>query len=119
MGKIIDLDILRPEPRIIKLAGREIDVSFIPCGITFALDATLRELFALDQEKVKIEESEQKKAIGLTAQLCAIFCQIKHPEMDADWFMENASPTQMKMFGEAIQDTLTKIYQEIGEHSKN
>jgi hypothetical protein len=119
MGKIIDLDILRPEPQMVKLAGREIDVSFIPCGITFELDSVLRELFGLDQEKVKTDESEQKKAIGLTAQLCATFCKVKYPDMDSDWFMDNTSPAQMKAFGEAIQNTLTKIYSEIGAHAKN
>ena len=38
MSNVIDLDILRPEQKLVKLGGHEIDLSFIPCGITFEID---------------------------------------------------------------------------------
>ena len=44
MSKVIDLDILRPDSKLIKLGGKEIDVSFIPCGITFELDSIVQQL---------------------------------------------------------------------------
>ena len=35
---IVDLDILKPPKKIIKLGGVQIDVSFVPCGITWEID---------------------------------------------------------------------------------
>ena len=42
--EVVDLDILRPAPRMIKLGGHKIDLSFVPCGITFDIDKISRRL---------------------------------------------------------------------------
>lgn len=119
MPNIIDLDVLRPEPRIIKIGGREIDVSFIPAGITFDLDAVARELVTLDKEKVESDPSEMKHAFMLGVRICSIFCTRKYPDMTEEWFLDNASSDQVTAFANAIQGSLFKVYNEIGEHSKN
>lgn len=119
MSKIIDLDILRPEPKIVKIGGKEIDVSFVPCGITFDLDAIVKDLMSLDQEKVKIDRMEMERAFGLGIKLCAVFCSRKYPEMDDAWFRKNTSPEQVNAFASAIQSSLMNVYSGITEHSKN
>ena len=119
MSKIIDLDILRPEPKIVKIGGKEIDVSFIPTGITFDLDEIVKELMALDQEKVKTDRTEMERAFGLGIKLCAVFCQRKYPELDETWFRLNTSAEQINAFAGAIQSSLMRIYSGITEHSKN
>lgn len=119
MSKIIDLDILRPEPQIIKIGGKEIDVSFIPCGITFELDAIVKELVLIDRDKVQEDRDEMEKAFNLGVRLCSTFCKIKYPEMDEDWFVKNTTSEQVTGFANEIQKSLMKAYGEIGRHSKN
>lgn len=119
MSKVIDLDILRPEPKIIKIGGKEIDVSFVPCGITFDLDEVVKDLMALDHDKVKSDPDEMKRAFNLGIKLCAVFCKHKYPELDETWFLENTSPEQVNAFSGAIQASLMAVYSGIARHSKN
>ena len=119
MSKVIDLDILRPEPRIVKIGGKEVDVSFIPCGITFDLDAIVQELVKMKPEKVKSDPAIMKHAFDLGVELCAVFCQHKYPEMDSDWFRVNANSQQVNGFTNAIQTALYESYAGVTAHSKN
>jgi len=135
MDKIIDLDVLRPERVIVKLAGKEMDVSFIPTGCTFDIDekiAKLRELTVIDanlkekvgarmpteEEKAKMRAG-QEKAYNLAVEICAVFCQAKYPEMGVEWFRDNTSPEQVNGFVEAIKGTLMKSYSAIEPYVKN
>lgn len=119
MSKVIDLDILRPEPQSIKIGGKEIDVSFIPCGITFDLDAIVQQLVKLDKKKIESDPVEMRRAFDLGVRLCAVFCQHKYPEMDEGWFLENASSIQVNGFTNAIQKALFDSYSGVTAHSKN
>ena len=119
MSRVIDLDILRPESRVVKIGGKEIDVSFIPCGITFDLDAIVQELVKLDPQKVKDDPVEMKRAFNLGIKLCAVFCQHKYPEMDEQWFMLNSNSQQVNAFTNAIQTALYESYAGVKAHSKN
>ena len=60
--EILDLDLLRPDPKVIKLGGKEIDVSFIPCGITFDVDRITREISELGIEAIKKGGEHERKA---------------------------------------------------------
>jgi hypothetical protein len=119
VSRVIDLDILRPEPNLIKIGGKEIDVSFIPCGITFDLDAVVQELLAFTQDELKGDRVKQKQAFGLSVKLCALFSQSQYPEMDEAWFMKHTTANQINSFASEIQGTLIRIYSEVGAHSKN
>lgn len=119
MGNIIDLDILRPEAKIVKLGGHEIDVSFIPAGITFDLDAIVQELMKLDGKKVQTDREEMKRAFDIGVRLCSVFCARKFPDMTAEWFYDNASTDQVTQFANAIQESLTKTYSGVEAHAKN
>jgi hypothetical protein len=116
---IIDLDILRPTPQIVKIGGREIDVSFVPCGITFELDAIVQELVRLDAKKVREDPKEMRRAFSLGVNLCAIFCQHKYPDMDEKWFEQNCDAAQINGFTTAIQTALVRSYQGVEAHAKN
>jgi len=108
--KVVDLDVLRPEKKVIKLSGEEIDVSFIPCGITFDVDAIMQEIAGLDQQAVQAGGAEARKAFDLSISLCVAFCSWQHPELDANWFRGNVSPQQLGAMSEAIQDALMQAY---------
>jgi len=108
--KVVDLDVLRPEKRVIKLSGNEIDVSFIPCGITFDVDAIMQEIAGLDQQAVKAGGAEARKAFDLSISLCVAFCAWEHPDLNEKWFRGNVSPQQLGAMSEVIQEALLQAY---------
>jgi hypothetical protein len=119
LTNVIDLDILRPDQQIIKIDGKEVDVSFVPCGITFDLDAIVQQLTKLDTKRIKNDPKEMRRAFDLGVELCAVFCSHKYPEMDAEWFKDNASSEQIKVFTESIQKALLDSYAGVQAHTKN
>lgn len=138
--KVQDLDILRPESKFITIGGKKIDVSFVPCGITFDIDMIMDELTQLDTEKTlgskdeikkangnieaikKIKEeslNEIKKGLDLSIKLCSTFCAYKYPELDEQWFRENIDANQIKAFTSAISEALRNAYLGIESTPKN
>lgn len=123
MSNIVDLDILRPEARSIKLNGKVFDVSYIPTGCTFEVDAIVRELqnIALEAgaKEITNDINATRKAFDLTIRLCVAFVSHKSPEMDDQWFRKNTSPQQVKVFAESIKEALVSSYAGVGAYSKN
>ena len=117
MAEVRDLDVLRPEQHPVKLNGVEIDVSFIPTGLTFDIDKVVLEMAQLDQKKIGKDDAETKKAFNLGVKLCAVFCSWKHPDMTEEWFNENTTARQVRDLGEEIREALSRAYE--GIDSKN
>ena len=117
--EVLDLDILRPKAQWVKLGQNKIDVSFIPCGITFEVDGIVREMSALDTEKLQEGGEETKRGFDLALKLCATFCSWKHPEMTEDWFRDNTDPAQINKLSETIQATLQRSYAGVEAYQKN
>ncbi len=117
--KVKDLDALRPESAYIKICDKEIDVSFIPCGITFDIDDIMQELGTMNQDDIKNVPEKTKRAFELSVKLCSTFCSHKYPELDEEWFYENADVLQIKVFTETIKDALTRAYAGIQASPKN
>ena len=116
---VLDLDLLKPKERIVKIGGKKIDVSFIPCGITFEVDAIIKEMQNFKVEKLEEGGKETKAAFDLTLKLCAVFCSVKNPELNEKWFRENTSPSQIQLFAEAIRESLLSGFEAVEAHSKN
>lgn len=119
MGNVVDLDILRPDSVIVKLAGKEIDVSFIPLGITFEVDDIVNELGKFTKKELSTDREKIKEALNLTVRLCALFASYHHPEMDEKWFMDNCDASQINAFAQAIKGALRRSYKGIEEYGKN
>ena len=120
MAKVEDLDALRPQARFIKLGGNEIDVSFIPCGITFDVDQIMQELVSITNDEIVNKPEVTKRAFELSIKLCATFCSYKYPELDEKYFMDNCGANQIKAFTGAIKDALSRAYEGIEkDNSKN
>ena len=117
MAEVRDLDVLRPPERFVKLHGEQIDVSFVPTGITFDIDKVVLEMANLDQKKIGKDDTETLKAFNLGVKLCAVFCEHDHPEMTEDWFRAHTTATQVRDLGEEIRKALAQAYE--GIDSKN
>jgi len=119
VSEVVDLDILRPEKRVVRLAGKLVDVSMIPCGITFEIDQIIRDLMALDQSKVSAGGDETRKALDLSIKLCATFTSVENPEMNEHWFRKRVSAEQTSMMAEELKKTLLDSYKGVKEYGKN
>jgi len=119
MEEVIDLDIIRPKGKKVRLAGKIIDVSFIPCGITFEVDDVVRQISSLDQEKITTDLVEAKKAFSLAVRLCAIFASVEYPEINEDWMMKHCSAEQINVLSDAIKEALIESYKGIERYGKN
>jgi hypothetical protein len=114
---VLDLDILKPDPRIVKLRGVEIDISFIPVGITFEVDEIVKQMVGLDQEALTEGRGDVKGAIDMAIRLCSMFCTVKNPELSEEWFREYVTAGQLMSLAEAIKDTLQESYKGVEEYS--
>lgn len=119
MDNVLDLDILRPDKKLIKLNGKTFDVSFIPLGITFEVDDIIRELGGIKQQDVGEDKEKTKKAFELTVKLCSVFASYKNPEMTPEWFLDNVSANQINEFAAAIKDALIVSYKGVEQYGKN
>jgi len=115
---VTDLDALRPPKSVIKIGGKEIDVSFIPCGITFDAEELAQQIFKMDPKAVQAGGKQTKIAFDLTIKLCALFCSCKHPELDETWFRQNSDPMQLGKLAEKITAALTDSFDTVDEHKK-
>lgn len=117
--EIVDLDLLRPEPKIVKLGGKEIDASFIPCGVTFEIDNIMREMSNLNADEVKAGGDITALAFDLSIKMCAVYCQLNHPEMDEAWFKKNATAGQIQQLTTVLREALVAGYKEVEAYSGN
>ncbi len=116
---VIDLDILAPKQKLIKLNGKTINLSFIPVGILFDVDDIVARINSLDQEKIgNGNTDEMKKAFEASIDLCAIFCTLEHPEMDAKWFKSKVNNVQVEKLAALISQTLMEGYAGATRHSE-
>jgi len=117
---VLDLDVLRPEKRIVRIGGHDIDVSFVPLAITWDVDELVRELMQYgDQEEVAKDAEKTKAVLKLSCKLCAVFSSWQYPELDEKWFENNMDAAQLNMFVPKIQETLERSYNGIEAYQKN
>lgn len=119
MSDVVDLDILRPKRQSVRLANKTIDVSMIPCGITFEIDQIVRDIMNLDQSKITGGGKETKAALDLTIRLCATFAGVNNPEMNEEWFRANVDAGQVQKMAEIIKDALLRSYEGVKAYGKN
>jgi len=121
MGKAKDLDILRPTPNISILGGEEVDLSFVPNGITFEVDALLSEIngIASSVEEIINDIDKQKRAFDKSIDLCVLFCSRKHKRLNKEFFMDEVSPVQIRPIVDGITKALNDSYEAVAKYGKN
>ena len=122
MSDVIDLDLLIPKKRKISLAGEEIDLSFIPFGLTLKVSDIMKKLAKVqvstkDTPETATEKTEQ--AAELSLEMCALLCSYKNPNITADWLKEHANTAQLHALIDRVTELVTEEYQLAGRHSKN
>lgn len=116
--EILDLDVLAPERRVVKLGGNKIDVSIIPLALTFRITKLTTAMAELDPAKMSEGEDETvQKAFELQTQLCVAFCEHQYPKMTREWFEKNVDARQVAGLASSIKDALVRAYE--GIDSKN
>jgi len=115
---IHDLDILRPAPEYVKLAGKEIDISFIPSGIAIDITTLQDEMRKLTDTPAKLKKiqdggEEMAKSFDIAAELCAKITSSQHKEMDKEWLLKNTDVIQIKILMEYITKAVFKSFESI------
>ena len=116
---IMDLDVLRPKDDFIQLNGKRIDVSFVPCAITFDLDEKVNALSKFDTAELNEGKASTKAAFQVQIELCSVFCSHKYPEMTPEWFSENTDAGQVLALAMKIRDALDRSYHGVETYGKN
>ena len=119
MPEIIDLDVLRPQQVVVELAGKQIDVSYIPVGITFDVDAIVQKMVGYTEEMVQAGGDAAREALDLSIRLCSVFCSVKYSELDEEWFRTNVSSGQLQRLAQVISETLMSSYNDMEGYQKN
>ena len=104
-----DLDVLRPPSEYVQLAGKKIDISFIPAGVAMDIMAGQQELLKLTNTPAKLKKveaggGEAKRSFDIAANLCAAITSSQHEEMDKAWLLKNTDVVQIKV----LMDYVTK-----------
>lgn len=91
--EILDLDKLKPKKRIVKLAGKEIDVSVIPSEVTLEL-----------AEKIDDIDMSSPKSFDLVFDMVIKICNVMNfdEKITKDWLIKNTSLEQLMAMLEFI-----------------
>jgi len=120
MQEVLNLDIMKPDPRVVTIGGHNIDCSFVPVGATFEIDELFNEALRLDHDKLGSgDREENEKALNLSIRMCAAFCRHSFPDLDEVFFGNNCTAEQVGAFANVITDTLLKSYKGIKASAKN
>ena len=115
---IHDLDILRPPPEYVVLAGKKIDISFVPSGVAVDISNVLRRLQEVNINPDDLDESAEE-GVEIMAELCALITKKQHPDMDANWLLVNTNSVQLRLLMEHITDAMNRSIASIKENESS
>lgn len=104
--KILDLDKLIPQQRIVRLAGEEIDVSKIPSRVTLEV-----------AEKADVLESGSAESFEIMLDLVVKICKPSKQDITQEWLVDHTSFDQLLALIEFVLEPLQEKIQ--GEQGKN
>lgn len=105
--EILDLDKLKPRKRLIKLSGKEIDVSTIPSEVTLEI-----------VEKADVIESESAESFDLVFDMIIKICNVTNPDdgITKEWLVKNTSLEQLTAMMEFV---MKPIRERVETNTKN
>ena len=119
MSEVLDLDILLPKEKWVVIGKKKIDVGFLPTAITFEVSEIMEELQTYTQDQIAKDKKISKRAFDLAVELCALFCSVKNPEMDVEWFQNNTGVEQVNALVDVISATVQDAYKGVEAYPGN
>ncbi len=108
--EILDLDVIKPKKRLVKLSGKEIDVTVIPFDIMIEIADNYDKFQALALEKGEIKGEELKAVLELLYKITINICGNSRPEITEDWLKKNVDLVQMlSLMGLIIKPLFDKV----------
>lgn len=96
MGEtILDLDKIVPDKRIVKLAGKEIDVSKVPS----------RAVFEIEKNKKKLQ-SGGDETFDLLLKIACDICRPSFKDITPDWLIDNTDFDQLQALLEFVMQPI-------------
>lgn len=96
-AQILDLDNIITTKRIVKLAGKEIDVSKIPSRVTLEIAG-----------KSDVLQSGSAESFPLMLDTIVSICKPSQPEITTDWLIDNTSLDQLLQLIEFVLQPVTE-----------
>jgi len=107
--KILDLDKLIPDQRIVRLAGEDIDVSKIPSRVTMEV-----------AEKADVLQSGSQESFPILLDMIVKICKPSKQDITQDWIVDNTSMDQLLALIEFVLEPLQEKASEMeGKQVKN
>lgn len=105
---VLDLDAVRPEKRLVKLAGKEIDVTVIPFEVMLDIVDKLDSFQAL--EKDGSDGAAVKGVLEFLYKTMLRVCQVSDKSLTEDWLREHTDVVQMvQLMGFVVAPLLERI----------
>lgn len=95
--QILDLDNIIATTRIVKLAGKEIDVSKIPSRVTLEIAG-----------KSDVLQSGSAESFPLMLDTIVSICKPSQPDITRDWLIDNTSLDQLLQLIEFVLSPVTE-----------
>jgi hypothetical protein len=125
--ELIDLDVIKPKPRQVKIQGKVIDISLIPFDVTleiaehFGTFVKLGKAFGekgadkLKSGNIDIDGGSVKDALQLLHKCTIQILTNANPEITEEWVRKNISSEQMLLL---IQKMLEPLIKQWGTQKK-
>ena len=102
--KILDLDKLVADKRIVRLKGKEIDVSSVPSSVTLDITANYDLL-----------KSEDPSSFDLILNSAVKICQVSDKTITKEWLIQNTNIDQLQAL---IEFVMQPMHQRVETHKK-
>lgn len=81
--EVLNLEAFVPAERIVKLGGREFDVSFIPASVAFKVYENMESFSRMNNQGVKMEDYR------VILDILSMIFKRSHKDITSDWIDEN------------------------------
>lgn len=114
---VYNLDEKVKPPEVIILGGVEMDISFIPCGVSIPLlkayDEYVKHLTEHGSSIIKNDLEKAKENADLVIKVVTIFTKFKDPKLHEEWILNNCD---MKQIGFLMTKLINTIMSSISSN---
>jgi len=117
---VYDFDIVKPKSCNVKIDGFLYDLSYIPVGITFDIEAVIKGMRDLDAPKLlDADNIEIKKGLNLSIKLVFTLLNYWNPEITEEYIIKKFTPGMIETLVHIIKQSLSTSMEGIKQYGKN